>query len=148
MELHELNPFPEERKSRKRLGRGESSGKGKTSGKGHKGQKSRAGARIPAQFEGGQMPLARRLPKRGFKNVFREEYSVINLKKLVRHFPGASEINPEEIYARGLAKKHSPVKILGHGEIDFPVKVTAHKFSGSAADKIVKAGGQIKALEG
>ncbi len=148
MNLHDLYPFAEEKKSRKRLGRGESSGKGKTSGKGHKGQKSRAGASIPAQFEGGQMPLARRLPKRGFKNIFREEYATLNISQLASHFPGANSIGLDDIYSRGLANRRCAVKILGDGEIDFPVEVTAHKFSKSAADKINKAGGQVKALEG
>ncbi len=148
MNLHELYPFPEEQKAPRRLGRGNASGKGKTSGKGHKGQKCRAGASIPAHFEGGQMPLSRRLPKRGFKNRFREEYCSVNLKQLASHFSNASEINLEDIYSKKLAHKNYPEKILGDGEINFAVQITAHKFSKSAAEKIVNAGGQVKSLEG
>ncbi len=148
MNLHELYPFIEEKKSSKRLGRGNGSGKGKTSGKGHKGQKSRAGASIPGHFEGGQMPLSRRLPKRGFKNRFREEYCTINLDQLMLHFPDASEITPQDFYAKKLASNNRPVKILGNGDINISLQVTAHKFSKSAAQKIQNAGGQIKSLEG
>ncbi len=148
MNIHELYPFEEETKSRKRLGRGNSSGTGKTSGKGHNGQRARAGASIPAHFEGGQMPLSRRLPKRGFRNIFREEYSIINVKQLAKHFPNSSEIQLEDIYSKGLAKRNEPVKVLGDGEIDYPVQVSAHKFSKSAAEKIIQAGGQVNILEG
>jgi large subunit ribosomal protein L15 len=148
MNLHELYPFFEEARPRKRLGRGNSSGLGKTSGKGHKGQRSRAGASIPAGFEGGQMPLQRRLPKRGFKNPFRVEYSPVNIDQIAKHFQGASEVTLEEIYSSGLCAKGKPVKILGKGEIDFSVKITAHKFSKAAAEKITRAGGTAASLEG
>ena len=147
MRLHELYPFPEEYKARKRIGRGSGSGWGKTSGKGNKGQLSRAGASVPAGFEGGQMPLARRLPKRGFKNPFREEYVAINLDRLLKAFEGASEITLAEIYAKGLAKAGMPVKVLGMGEVDRAVTVEAHRFSSVAADKLAKAGGTAKAIE-
>ena len=147
MRLHELYPFPEERKDKKRLGRGSGAGHGKTSGKGHKGQLSRAGASIPAGFEGGQMPLARRLPKRGFKNPFRVEYVAVNVGRLLELFEGASEISIEDIYAKGLCKKGMPVKVLGMGEVDRAVTVQAHRFSAAAADKLAKAGGRARALE-
>ncbi|MBN2139585.1 MAG: 50S ribosomal protein L15 [Desulfovibrionaceae bacterium] len=148
MRLHELYPFPEERKARKRLGRGRGTGQGGTAGKGHKGQNSRAGGGTPAWFEGGQMPLARRLPKRGFKNRFREEYSPLNLGRLLEAFEGKSEISLEDIYSRGLCKAGTPVKILGRGEVSSAVTVEAHRFSAAAADKIRKAGGVPKPLEG
>lgn len=148
MQLHELFPFPEERKTRKRVGRGSGSGLGCTAGKGNKGQNARAGGGVPAGFEGGQMPLQRRLPKRGFKNFyFRNRYDVVNLSALVAHFEGKTEITLEDIYARGLAKNGSPVKILGDGDVTVPLKVEAHKFSGSAVEKLQKAGGQAIALE-
>lgn len=148
MQLHELYPFPEERKTRKRVGRGSGSGLGKTSGKGHKGQNARAGGGVPAGFEGGQMPLQRRLPKRGFKNYpFRNRYEVVNLSDLVSHFEGKTEISLEDIYARGLAKNGYPVKVLADGEVSVALKVEAHKFSASAVEKLQKAGGEAKAIE-
>ena len=148
MNLHELYPYFEESKPRKRLGRGNGSGLGKTSGKGHKGQRSRAGASIPAGFEGGQMPLQRRLPKRGFKNPFRVEYTPVNLSQIAGHFPGSSEVTLDELYSSGLCAKDKPVKILGAGEIEFSVKITAHKFSKTASEKIARAGGTVTSLEG
>ena len=148
MQLHELFPFAEERKTRKRVGRGAGSGLGCTAGKGHKGQNARSGGGVPAGFEGGQMPLQRRLPKRGFKNYpFRNRYEVINLAILVAHFEGQNEISLEDIYARGLAKNGCPVKILGDGDISVALKIEAHKFSASAIEKLQKAGGEAKALE-
>lgn len=149
MQLHQLYPFQEERKSRKRLGRGGGSGLGGTSGKGHKGQNARAGGGVPAGFEGGQMPLQRRLPKRGFKNhPFRVRYEVINLGLLVAAFEGKSAISIDDIYERGLAKIGMPVKILGDGDVSAALTVEAHKFSASAAEKIQKAGGTAKTLGG
>lgn len=148
MQLHELYPFPEERKNRKRIGRGSGSGWGCTAGKGNKGQNARAGGGVPAGFEGGQMPLQRRLPKRGFKNYpFRNRYCVINLSDLAAHFEGQNEISLEDIYARGLAKNGSPVKVLGDGDLTVALKVEAHKFSASAKEKLQKAGGEARALE-
>ncbi|MFH1913463.1 MAG: 50S ribosomal protein L15 [Pseudomonadota bacterium] len=147
MRLHELYPFPEERKNRKRLGRGSGSGSGKTSGKGHKGQNARAGGGVRPGFEGGQMPLARRLPKRGFKNLFREEYEVVNLGRLLAMFDGKDEITLADIYERGVVKNGAAVKVLATGEIDRAVTIEAHRFSASAAEKIAKAGGSAKAVE-
>ncbi len=149
MRLHELYPFPEERKTRKRVGRGAGSGLGCTAGKGNKGQNARAGGGVPAGFEGGQMPLQRRLPKRGFKNYpFRVRYQAINLADLVRAFEGKTAISLADIYERGLAAFGSPVKILGDGDLSAAITVEAHKFSASALEKIRNAGGEAKALEG
>jgi large subunit ribosomal protein L15 len=148
MRLHELYPFPEERKNRKRIGRGSGSGWGKTAGRGHKGQNARSGGGVPAYFEGGQMPIARRLPKRGFKNPFREEYVALNVGMIVEAFEGKTEISIDEIYERGLCKRGALVKVLGMGEVSAAVTIEAHRFSASATDKITKAGGTAKALEG
>lgn len=148
MRLHEIYPFPEERKNRKRVGRGSGSGWGKTAGRGHKGQNARSGGGVPANFEGGQMPIARRLPKRGFKNPFREEYAALNVGMVVEAFDGKAEISLEDIYERGLCKRGALVKVLGMGEVTAAVTIEAHRFSASAADKITKAGGTAKALEG
>lgn len=148
MRLHELYPFPEEYKNRRRIGRGSGSGWGKTSAKGHKGQNSRSGGGVRPGFEGGQMPLARRLPKRGFKNRFRAEYAVVNVGQLLALFEGKDEITLVDMYERGLAKQGGAVKVLGVGEVDRKVTVEAHRFSASAAEKIEKAGGTAKAIEG
>ncbi len=149
MRLHELYPFAEERASRKRVGRGSGSGLGCTSGKGNKGQNARAGGGVRPGFEGGQMPLQRRLPKRGFKNApFKATYEVINLDRLVASFEGKTNITLEDIYERGLCKAGASVKILGVGEVSVALTVEAHKFSASAAEKIRNAGGEAKALEG
>ena len=133
MQLHNLFPFPEERKTRRRVGRGSGSGLGCTSGKGNKGQNARAGGGVRPGFEGGQMPLQRRLPKHGFKNFpFKVTYEVINL---------------DDIYARGLARLGAPVKVLSRGEVKSAIKVEAHKFSQAAAEKIRNAGGEATELE-
>ncbi|WP_285905580.1 50S ribosomal protein L15 [Pseudodesulfovibrio pelocollis] len=147
MRLHELYPFPEETKNRKRIGRGSGSGSGKTAGKGHKGQNARAGGGVRPGFEGGQMPLARRLPKRGFKNLFREEYEVVNIGRLLAMFDGKDEITLADMYERGVIKNGAAVKVLATGEIDKAVTIEAHRFSASAAEKIAKAGGNAKAVE-
>ena len=148
MQLHSLYPFPEERKTRKRVGRGSGSGLGCTAGKGNKGQNARAGGGVPAGFEGGQMPLQRRLPKRGFKNYpFKVTYSVISLGRLLEAFPEITEISLEAIYGRKLAVNGSPVKILGDGDVSAALQVEAHKFSASARQKIENAGGKANALE-
>jgi large subunit ribosomal protein L15 len=147
MRLHELYPFPEEAKNRKRIGRGSGSGTGKTSGKGHKGQNARAGGGVRPGFEGGQMPLARRLPKRGFKNLFREEYEVVNIGRLLAMFDGKDEITLADMYERGVVKNGAAVKVLGTGDVEKAVTIEAHRFSASAADKIAKAGGTAKAVE-
>ena len=148
MRLDQLYPFEEERKTRKRVGRGDGSGHGGTSCRGHKGQKSRSGGKVARWFEGGQMPLQRRLPKRGFKNLFRVKYGIVNLKVIVDKFGEQAEIKIEDFYAKGLVKKGLPVKVLGVGELDKPLRVTAHKFSQSAKTKIEQAGGSITQLEG
>lgn len=149
MKLNDLYPFPEERKKRRRIGRGSGSGYGKTAGKGHKGQKARSGGKVAVGFEGGQMPLQRKVPKYGFSNAqFKVDYAVINVSDLAELFEGKTEISLEDFYERGVAKKGTPVKVLGNGEISVAVKVEAHKFSATAIEKIVKAGGEAKALEG
>ncbi|MFP4071019.1 MAG: 50S ribosomal protein L15 [Desulfovibrionales bacterium] len=148
MRLHELFPFEEERKNRRRIGRGPGSGLGKTAGKGHKGQNSRAGGGVPAFFEGGQMPLRRRLPKRGFTNIFKTAYQPVNLAQLESFFGDKSEITLDDLYERGVCRKGRPVKILGDGDISRAVKIEAHRFSASAAEKIKNAGGEPVALEG
>jgi large subunit ribosomal protein L15 len=144
MKLHDLSPAPGSKKSRKRIGRGPGSGTGKTAGRGHKGQRSRSGFSQRFGFEGGQMPLVRRVPKRGFTSLFRVEYSVLNLSRLA-DFEG--EVTPETLAAKGLARSNRPVKILGDGEIDKPLKVSAHKFSKTARAKIEAAGGSCEVLE-
>ncbi len=149
MKLHELICFPEERKNRKRLGRGQGSGWGCTSGKGNKGQRSRAGASDKIGFEGGQMPLQRRLPKRGFKNaLFKVTYAPLSIERLLGAFEGKDSITLEDIYERGLCKRGVPVKVLSDGEISTAVTIQAHRFSAAAVEKIAKAGGKAEALEG
>jgi large subunit ribosomal protein L15 len=130
---------------RKRVGRGMGSGMGKTSTRGHKGQWSRSGARLLRGFEGGQMPLHRRLPKRGFTNVFREEYAVVNLSRL--EAVGETEITPEVLRKAGVVRTRKKVKILGTGELKTALTVKAHKFSQTAQDKITKAGGKFEVLQ-
>jgi large subunit ribosomal protein L15 len=130
---------------RKRVGRGMGSGMGKTSTRGHKGQGSRSGTRLLRGFEGGQMPLHRRLPKRGFKNIFREEYAIVNLDRLGAL--GETEITPDVLKKAGVVDGRSPVKILGNGELKSALTVRAHKFSKSAQEKITKAGGKFEVLQ-
>jgi large subunit ribosomal protein L15 len=144
MELSNLRYAPRSRKPRKRLGIGEGSGHGGTSTKGHKGQLSRAGTKTNPWFEGGQMPLQRRLPKRGFTNIFRTEYQVVNVEGLAR-LQDVAEVTPAVLFERGLVdKKNQPVKILGDGNLEKALVVHAHAFSKSAQEKIVKAGGKIQ----
>src|SRR6267154_45793 len=130
--------------NRKRVGRGMGSGMGKTSARGHKGQRSRSGSRMMRGFEGGQMPLHRRLPKRGFTNIFRTEYQVVNLDRLVEL--GESNITPELLVKNGLAHKNDLIKVLGDGELKSALTVRAHKFSKSAQEKIAKAGGKVEVI--
>ncbi len=130
---------------RKRVGRGMGSGMGKTSTRGHKGQRSRSGSRILRGFEGGQMPLHRRMPKRGFTNVFRKEYAIVNLESLVNL--GETTITPDVLRKAGVVKTKHPVKILGDGELTIALTVNAHKFSKSAQEKITKAGGKFEVLQ-
>jgi large subunit ribosomal protein L15 len=144
--LDNLSPTPGSRGKRKRVGRGHGSGHGKTSGRGHKGQKSRSGASIPAWFEGGQMPLYRRVPKRGFKPINRREYQVINVGTL-GDLEGV-EFGPEELKARGMiASLSKPVKILGVGSVGRAVTVRAHAFSATAREKIEAAGGTVELID-
>ncbi|RME27678.1 MAG: 50S ribosomal protein L15 [Candidatus Zixiibacteriota bacterium] len=145
MELHTLKPAPGSKKTRKRVGRGPGSGLGKTSGRGHKGQLSRSGAHHRVGFEGGQMPLHRRLPKFGFTNIFRKTYQVVNVQDLARC--NETEITPEVLKQAGLIKKvRQPVKILGNGAIDKALTVKAAAFSKSAVAKIEAAGGKAEVL--
>ncbi len=130
---------------RKRVGRGMGSGMGKTSTRGHKGQWSRSGARLIRGFEGGQMPLHRRIPKRGFTNIFREEYAVVNLDRL--EAVGETEITPEVLKKAGVIRSKKKVKILGTGELKSALTVKAHKFSKTAQEKITKAGGKFEVLQ-
>ncbi len=129
------------RKNRKRIGRGIGSGTGKTCGKGQKGQKSRSGAKIHPWFEGGQMPLQRRLPKRGFNNLFKRQFEIVNLSKLAK-LQSAGPITLNVLKEKGLVRKLEAVKILGNGELTGSLEVHAHKFSRSAQEKIEKAGGK------
>ena len=131
--------------NKKRVGRGMGSGMGKTSTRGHKGQRSRSGSRMMRGFEGGQMPLHRRLPKRGFTNIFRQEYNIVNIEKLAAL--GESTINPDVLRKAGVISTKKPVKILGDGELTAALTVQAHKFSKSAEEKITKAGGKIEILK-
>ncbi|MEM1202109.1 MAG: 50S ribosomal protein L15 [Acidobacteriota bacterium] len=145
MKLHDLSPAEGSTKAKKRLGRGPGSGTGKTAGRGHNGQRSRAGFSQRLGFEGGQMPLIRRVPKRGFTNIFRVEYSVVNLRDLSA-LEGIDEVTPEVLLAHGKVRRGRPVKILGDGEISGALKVTAHKFSRTAKQKIEAAGGSCEEL--
>jgi len=131
--------------NKKRVGRGMGSGMGKTSARGHKGQRSRSGSRMMRGFEGGQMPLHRRMPKRGFTNIFRKEFNIVSLERLA----GLSEstITPDVLRKAGVIKTKHPVKILGDGELKSAITVHAHKFSKSAQEKITKAGGKVEVLQ-
>ncbi|MDI3309839.1 MAG: 50S ribosomal protein L15 [Thermoanaerobacterium sp.] len=146
MRLHDLKPAEGSRKERKRVGRGIGSGLGKTSGRGHKGQKARSGGNIRPGFEGGQMPLTRRLPKRGFTNIFKKEYAIVNLS-LLDNFEDGTVVTPELLIERGIIKKiKDGVKILGSGDLSKKLTVKAHKFSKSAIDKIESIGGKAEVI--
>ena len=146
MKLDDLRPAIGSNKKRKRVGRGEGSGHGKTSCRGHKGQGSRSGGGTRPGFEGGQMPLQRRLPKRGFHNPFRIHMAVVNLEQL-EVFPSGSEVSPEILAERGLIRgKSQRVKILGNGALSKPLTIKAHGFSAKAKEKIEAAGGKIEIL--
>jgi large subunit ribosomal protein L15 len=142
---HNLGPSPGATHSRKRVGRGPGSGHGKTAGRGSKGQKSRSGYRHQRGFEGGQMPLHRRVPKRGFTNIFRIEYDIVNISDLNRFEAGAA-VTPESLAGMRLARKSRPVKILGDGAIDRALTVSAHKFSAGARARIEAAGGRCEVI--
>jgi large subunit ribosomal protein L15 len=131
--------------NRKRVGRGMGSGMGKTSTRGHKGQRSRSGSRLLRGFEGGQMPLHRRLPKRGFSNIFRREYNIVNLETIAAL--GRTTVNPDILRQSGVVRTKRPLKILGDGELTSAINIQAHKFSKSAERKITKAGGKFEVLK-
>ena len=144
VELHDLSPSAGSRRNAKRVGRGQGSGLGKTAGRGQDGQKSRSGGRIRRDFEGGQMPLMRRIPKRGFKNINRVEYQVVNVRDLGRC---DGDVGPDELKAAGLITSlRKPVKILGEGDMEKSLSVSAHRFSKSAQEKIEAAGGSVTVM--
>ena len=148
MDLSNLYSTPGSNKRAKRLGRGDSSGKGGTSGKGHKGQMARKGHKRKVNFEGGQMPLLRRLPKRGFTNIFRREYAVVNVDQL-SDIPAGTEVNVELLAERGIVgKPMSGLKVLGRGELKSALTVRAAAFSESAKQKIEAAGGKAEVIGG
>ena len=144
MKLHELSPAKGSKHARKRVGRGPGSGLGKTAGRGEKGQKSRTGYSRRPGFEGGQMPLVRRVPKRGFTNIWKTEYAVVNLSQLAAL---EGDVTPEVLVERGLVRSGRKIKVLGDGEIGKPLHVVADKFSGSAREKIEAAGGRCEELQ-
>ena len=147
MRLNDLSPLKGTRKKTKRVGRGEGSGHGKTSCRGHKGQKSRSGASIRPGFEGGQMPLQRRLPKRGFKNLFKTEYEIIHVRDLNKLDQGSS-LDIDSLKNAGLIRgSKKKVKILGDGEISAPIEIRVHKVTRAARQKIEAAGGKIELIE-
>lgn len=145
--LNNLHPAPGSTHKKKRVGRGPGSGLGKTAGRGNKGQKSRSGYSSRPGFEGGQMPLQRRLPKRGFTNIFKKQWIEISLAKINENFKAGDEVTPEILHERGLIKKakHDLV-ILGNGEISKSLKISAHRFTKTAKEKIEKAGGSATAI--
>ncbi len=146
MQIHELVPALDSTKARKRVGRGHGSGNGKTAGKGHKGQNARSGGGVRIGFEGGQMPLARRIPKRGFNNIFRATYATVNVADLNK-FTDGTVVDAELLCASGLVKKVCDgVKILGEGELTAKLTVKAAKFTKTAAEKIEKAGGKAEVI--
>lgn len=146
MKLNNLKPPQGATKKKKRIGRGEGSGHGGTSTRGHKGLKARSGGKVSRGFEGGQMPMQRRLPKRGFKNPFRKEYTIVNLRDLAR-FPAGTVVDVAALVASGLVKKVQwGVKVLGEGSIAYPLTVRAHHFSLAAKNKIETAGGKTEVL--
>ena len=147
MKLGELKSPKGSRKKKRRVGCGPGSTRGKTCGRGENGQKSRSGASIPSWFEGGQMPLQRRVPKRGFTNIFRVPFQVVNVSDLNR-FPANAEINMESLLEMGLVKKvRQPVKLLGRGELDHPVKIIIHACSKKAKEIVEKAGGEVRIID-
>ena len=146
MKLHDMKPAEGARKKRKRVGRGTGSGHGKTSGRGHDGQNARSGGGVRLGFEGGQIPLFQRLPKRGFTNINRKEYAIVNLETLNR-FEDGTEVTPELLIESGIVSNaKSGIKILGNGTLEKKITVKAHKFSASAKEAIEKAGGQTEVV--
>lgn len=149
MNLNDVHQGVVKHKARKRLGRGPGSGQGKTAGRGSKGQWSRSGASLSKLFEGGQMPLARRIPKRGFNNPFAPTVAVVNLGQIERHFTDGQEVNLDTLRGRSLAKgRFDELKILGEGQLTKRLKVVAHRFSKTALEKIQQAGGEAVVLPG
>ena len=148
MSLHNIRPPKGAKHAKKRVGRGPGSGHGHTASRGHKGAQSRSGFSFKRGFEGGQMPLHRRVPKRGFHNPFRVEYAVVNLDTLAEVFEAGSAVTPELLRERGLVRQaRARIKVLGRGDITKKLSVQAHKFSGSAAEKIAAAGGTTEVLD-
>jgi large subunit ribosomal protein L15 len=147
MSLSNLRPAKGATHAKKRVGRGQGSGNGKTAGRGHKGAKSRSGFKHKRGFEGGQMPLHRRVPKRGFHNPFRQEYEVVNLDTLAERFDAGVEITPELLRENGLVNRGGQIKVLARGDISKALTIRAHKFSGKAAEKIAAAGGRAETLQ-
>ena len=145
MRIQDLSPQKGSKKARKRVGRGPGSGHGKTSCRGQKGQKSRSGGRVKPGFEGGQMPLQRRLPKRGFTNLFRVTYKAVNIRDLERFEPNAS-IGPEELIEAGLVRKNDRVKLLAEGDLSRPLQLKVHRVSAAARSKIEAAGGAVELI--
>lgn len=146
MRLEDLTPADGAKHSRKRVGRGTGSGLGKTAGRGAKGQKARSGGGTPPWFEGGQMPLQRRIPKRGFTNIFKEYYSLINVRDLSR-FPSGSEIGPQQFLEEGMVKKlQAGIKLLADGDISHPLTIHVHKASAAAIQKVEAAGGRVELI--
>jgi large subunit ribosomal protein L15 len=147
MDLSKLKPADGSTHSKKRVGRGQGSGQGVQAGRGHKGAKSRSGFKFKRGFEGGQMPLHRRIPKRGFTNIFRVEYAVVNLDTLAERFDAGTVVTPDLLRERGLVHgTRRPIKVLARGEVSKQLTVQAHKFSGKAAEKIAAAGGSTEVL--
>ena len=149
MDLSNLKPAAGAKHSKKRVGRGHGSGQGTQAGRGHKGAQSRSGYSFKRGFEGGQMPLHRRIPKRGFHNIFRVEYAVVNLDTLSERFDAGTVVTPELLVETGIiTKARRPVKVLGRGDVSKKLTVRAHKFSGKAAEKIAAAGGATEIIGG
>jgi large subunit ribosomal protein L15 len=147
MDLSNLKPSEGSKKNKKRVGRGHGTGQGAQAGRGHKGAQSRSGFKFKRGFEGGQMPLHRRVPKRGFHNPFRTEYAVVNLDLLADRFEAGTVITPELLRERGLIHStRQPIKVLARGDVSKKLTVRAHKFSGKAAEKIAAAGGTVEVL--
>ena len=148
MDLSDLKPSEGSTKNKKRVGRGHGTGQGAQAGRGHKGAQSRSGFKFKRGFEGGQMPLHRRVPKRGFHNQFRTEYAVVNLDVLAERFDAGTVMTPELLRERGLIHgTRQPIKVLARGDVSKKLTVRAHKFSGKAAEKIAAAGGTVEVLE-
>ena len=146
MRLHDLAPAPGAKTNRKRVGRGCGSGLGKTAGRGTKGQNSRSGGGTPPWFEGGQMPLQRRIPKRGFTNIFREEYGIVNVGTLQK-FPSGAEVGPDQLREAGLlSKRFKAVKLLADGDLQYPLTLRVHKASQAAIQKVEALGGRVELI--